>query len=410
MLYRISNGTLSVGGKTILENFDFEIKGRDHIALVGENGAGKTTFLRYLAGELSLDRDDKRKHTPVYQDRQISVGFVKQIDGLFAITDCDCRPGYENDSDKDLLTQGLTLKENLMQECPSAEEWSRERAEYELEFDRLFTGLGFKEEDKEKTLDHFSGGERTKIALIKTLIKKPDLLLLDEPTNHLDAETVRWLEMYLKKYHGMMVIVSHDRFFLDETADIVYELSGKKLGRYTGNYTSYREQKEKELVRTEKAWERQQEEIRREEQLISRFRSKARKASFARSRKKILARMDMVDRLGKGESHLFTGDISPLSAGPKWVMELDEVKAGYDIPLFEISLRVKRGQKIGIIGPNGVGKSTLIKTAAGVITPLKGRISYGKGLHTEYFDQHSAGIISDRTVLEHYMGEFPALC
>lgn len=388
MLYQITDGTVSLGGNVILDHINFEIKGKEKIAVTGKNGAGKTTLLRLLAGELDLDSDDKRTGPGIFRSRTVTIGMLRQQ--VFA-----------DDS--------RTVEEELLSTCPSEDIYTRERYEYEKEYDRLFTGFGLRREDKDRPLSSFSGGERTKIALIRQLLEKPDILILDEPTNHLDIETVEWLEKYLKQYEKAVVMVSHDRFFLDQAAEIVYELSGKKLIRYGGNYTWFREEKRKRLRLQQKAYEQQQEEIRRLEELIERFKHKPNKAAFARSKRKVIERMVKVEKPAGTDSHIFTGDLSPLVLGSKWVFEAKHLVIGYERPLLEITMRIKRGQKIGILGPNGAGKTTFLKTVAGLCPPYKGEYSLGNHTTIGYFDQHSAEISSEKTVTEHFHQLFPSL-
>ena len=389
MLYQIKDGTVSAGGQTILSHIDFYIKEKEKIAVVGKNGAGKTTLLRLLAGEMQLDRDDHRgmssgahgKETAcknslgIVTSRNITIGMLRQVDS----------------SNRHL---GMELR------------WFQHSDEY----DRLFTGFGFEKSDKTRLFRSFSGGEQTKISLIKLLLKKPDLLLLDEPTNHLDMKTVEWLEDYLINYPKAVVIVSHDRAFLDAVATGVYELENGALHRYAGNYTQYRQQKLKNLQIQRKAYERQQAEIAHNNELIDKFKHKPKKAAFARSRKTMLARMKLIEKPVEDEAHIFTGNIEPQFPGGKWVYEAKELKIGYDgRALLELSLRIRRGQKIAVIGDNGIGKSTFLKTVAGLIPPIKGTSQLGSNLLVGYFDQQSALIDSDKTVRDHFHELFPAL-
>ena len=388
MLLQIHDGTLSAGSQTVLSHFDFEIRGREKIAVIGSNGAGKTTFLRLLAGELSLDRDDKSASRGIVTSRTLTVGLL----GQQAFPD-----------------PSVTVEETLLEACPCPDLFDRDRFDWEQEYDRVFTGFGLHKEDKKKQLRQFSGGEQTKIALIRLLLLKPDLLLLDEPTNHLDAASVEWLEDYLRSCPSAAVIVSHDRFFLDRTADAVCELSNRTLTRYPGSYSAYRAQKRKEIQLRQKAFDRQQEERKRLEELIERFKHKPRKAAFARSRKKMLERIPQIPRPLPEELHHFTDAILPRTPGPKWVLEAEHLKIGYDHVLAELSLRIRRGQKIGIIGPNGAGKSAFLKTAAGLLPPLAGKCLLGNHVETAYFDQMSAELVSERTVAEHFHDCFPSL-
>lgn len=387
MLYQIKDGTLSMGGHLVLSHICFEIKGKEKIAVVGRNGAGKTTLLRLIAGELELDRDDCRNGPGIIQSRRLTTGMLRQ---------------------QAFFDGSKTVEEELSEHCPGCE-YEQERLEYEREYDILFTSFGFCKADKKRRLEEFSGGEQTRIALIRLLLQKPDILLLDEPTNHLDVETVQWLEEYLRQYEHAVVMVSHDRFFLDQTAEVVWELEKGRLVGYPGNYTQYREQKRKNAVLQKKAWERQQQEAARLEAVIERFKHKPSKAAFARAKRKQLERMEKVQLPAADEAQLFTGEIRPQIPGGKWVLTAEHLKLGYDRPLLELSLRIRRGQKIGILGANGVGKSTFLKTAAGLLPALYGEQSLGNEVNIGYFDQHSSEIVSEKSVLEHFRDRFPAL-
>lgn len=381
MRYQITDGTVTAGGNLILSHIDFEIRGTEKIAVIGKNGAGKTTLLRLIAGELELDRDDKRRGPGIVTSRKLTAELLHQ---------------------QAFAEESHTVEEELFASCPCDGDYTRER-------DTLFTGFGFRREDKQRQLSSFSGGEKTKLALIRLLLAKPDILLLDEPTNHLDIQTVRWLERYLKSYGKAVVMVSHDRFFLDRTADAVYELEGGRLTRYPGNYTAYREQRQKNLRLRQKAYDRQQEEIGRLEQLVERFKHKPNKAAFARAKKKTIERMERLPKPEGDGSQLVTRVIEPLIPGGKWVFEAEHLKIGYDKPVLELSLRIRKGQKIGLLGDNGVGKTTFLKTVAGLLPPMEGVCSLGKNITVGYFDQLSAEISSEKTVADHFHDLFPVL-
>ncbi len=427
MLYQIKDGTVSAGGQTILSHIDFYIKEKEKIAVVGKNGAGKTTLLRLLAGELTPDRDDSRGSYGRSNDMVTGAATAgSDLDGTAKRTQRAKKKKPSGNPETgitmsrnitidmlrqaDKSNQDLTIEQILLESCPDKDTFSKERFDYEMEYDRLFTGFGFEKSDKTRLFRSFSGGEQTKISLIKLLLKKPDLLLLDEPTNHLDMKTVEWLEDYLINYPKAVVMVSHDRAFLDAVATGVYELENGALHRYAGNYTQYRQQKLKNLQIQRKAYERQQAEIAHNNELIEKFKHKPKKAAFARSRKTMLARMKLIEKPVEDEAHIFTGNIEPQFPGGKWVYEAKELKIGYDgRALLELSLRIRRGQKIAVIGDNGIGKSTFLKTVAGLIPPIKGTSQLGNNLLVGYFDQQSALIDSDKTVRDHFHELFPAL-
>lgn len=427
MLYQIKDGTVSAGGQTILSHVDFYIKEKEKLAVVGKNGAGKTTLLRLLAGELTPDRDDSRGSYGRSNDMVTGAATAgSDLDGTAKRTQRAKKKKPSGNPETgitmsrnitidmlrqaDKSNQDLTIEQILLESCPDKDTFSKERFDYEMEYDRLFTGFGFEKSDKTRLFRSFSGGEQTKISLIKLLLKKPDLLLLDEPTNHLDMKTVEWLEDYLINYPKAVVIVSHDRAFLDAVATGVYELENGSLHRYAGNYTQYRQQKLKNLQIQRKAYERQQAEIAHNNELIDKFKHKPKKAAFARSRKTMLARMKLIEKPVEDEAHIFTGNIEPQFPGGKWVYEAKKLKIGYDgRALLELSLRIRRGQKIAVIGDNGIGKSTFLKTVAGLIPPIKGTSQLGSNLLVGYFDQQSALIDSEKTVRDHFHELFPAL-
>lgn len=427
MLYQIKDGTVSAGGQTILSHVDFYIKEKEKLAVVGKNGAGKTTLLKLLAGELTPDRDDSRGSYGRSHDTVTGAAAIdRDSDGMTKRAQRAKKKKPSGNPETgitmsrnitiDMLRQAdksnldLTIEQILLEACPDKDTFSKERFDYEMEYDRLFTGFGFEKEEKSRTLGSFSGGEQTKISLIKLLLEKPDLLLLDEPTNHLDMKTVEWLEDYLINYPKAVVMVSHDRAFLDAVATGVYELENGSLHRYAGNYTQYRQQKLKNLQIQRKAYERQQAEIAHNNELIDKFKHKPKKAAFARSRKTMLARMKLIEKPVEDEAHIFTGNIEPQFPGGKWVYEAKKLKIGYDgRALLELSLRIRRGQKIAVIGDNGIGKSTFLKTVAGLIPPIKGTSQHGSNLLVGYFDQQSALIDSEKTVRDHFHELFPAL-
>ncbi len=388
MLYQIIDGTLSAGGETVLSHFQFEIRGTEKIALVGKNGAGKTTFLRLLAGETVLDRDDARKQPPIQSARKITVGMLEQ----------NALQGKD----------GL-VREELFGDTQQSVQKSEDAWSCRQEFERLFTKFGFSRRDLEKRLSDFSGGERTKIALLRLFLEEPDLLLLDEPTNHLDIETTQWLEEAIRSYEKAVVMVSHDRFFLDQTADVVYELAGKKLTRYGGNYRFFREEKQKRIQLQQKAYESQQQEIARLEALVERFKHKPNKAAFARSRKKMLERMTRIEKPDAEGPLLPVREFVPAVPGAKWVLELKDLEIGYDNPLCTITMRIRRGQKIGVIGPNGAGKSTFLKSIVGNIMPIAGTCTWGDRVEIGYFDQQTSLLSSEKSVVEYFQDQFPLL-
>ena len=388
MRYQIENGTVSLGGKTILDHIDFSVKGQEKIAVVGRNGAGKTTLLRLLGGELSLDRDDKRFVKGIQMDKELSIGFLHQ-------------QSFQN--------LERTVEEEILSLVGEEDVFSKERYYFEKEYDRIFTGFGFQKEEKQKKIGQFSGGEQTKLAFVKLLLTKPDILLLDEPTNHLDIASVQWLEEYLATYEKAVIMVSHDRFFIDQVAEIIYELSDGKLTRYVGNYTEYKRQKEKQRALQQKKYDAQQKEISRLNELIEKFKHKPKKASMARSKKKVLERMQKVERPDKEDACIFKEKLEPLTLGSKNVLEADHLKIGYESSIRELTLRIRRGHKVAVLGANGAGKTTFFKTIIGQIPPISGKYNIGNGIITGYFDQNSAQIQSEKRVEDHFGECFPKL-
>ena len=389
MLLEISDGTVSRGGHTVLKNFDFYIKGRERIAIVGRNGAGKTTLLELLAGELRLDRDDKTRGAGLRMSRDLTVRFLSQ---------------------EMALPLDMSLDEYVLSTFREGDLHSKERYAYDSSFNRILTGFGLEIRDRKKMLKEFSGGEQKKIAMIRLLLEEPDILLLDEPTNHLDFQTVEWLEDYLLDYPKTVVMVSHDRFFIDRTAEVIWEISNGRLTRYVGSYTSYRKEKRENAKRQWKAYEAQEEEIKRLSDLVQRFKHKPTKASFARSRLKMIERMERIEKPESEEAYIHSSKIEPDQLGAKWPYQCEELRIGYgEEAIRTITLRLRRGQKLGVIGPNGSGKSTFLKTVAGIIPALKGKGSLGNHIDLAYFDQMSGELDSELSVFEYYHDAFPSL-
>ncbi len=420
MLLEIRDGTVSLKGEVILSQLQFEIKGTEKLAIVGRNGAGKTTLLEVIAGERDLDRDEKNPQAGLYRSRQFRVGMLRQQ----AVTDPEktveetildlagVKPIDASSSQEVLQAEGTAKNHDDSGNLPAvqvAEVYSKERYEFEQRFNRMFTELGLPLSDKKKKLGDFSGGEQTKIMLIGLLLSEPEVLILDEPTNHLDVSTCEWLEDQVRRYPKAVVMVSHDRYFIDHTVDVVWEVSRGKAHRYPGNYTHYREQKAAAAAKQRKAYEAQQKEIERLDALIEKFKHKPRKAAFAKSREKILERMERIDAPERDDAVIHTGDILPARAGSKNVLECKDLQIGYDKPARIFSARIRRGQKIGIFGPNGTGKSTFLRTVVSQVRPLKGTIRVGENVDIAYFDQMTANITSEQNIFDWFHDQFPAM-
>ncbi|MDD5940602.1 MAG: ABC-F family ATP-binding cassette domain-containing protein [Lachnospiraceae bacterium] len=409
MLLEIKNGSVTRGGVPVLSHFDFYIRGNEKIGIVGRNGAGKTTLIDVLSGRADLDSDPSDPASGMTTSRAFTVSVFRQEEKMPDLTAGEYLCG-------EARWDGMVQEQNGTQDAGeenagagTAQQSAERRADARLEARRMFTEIGFAEEDWEKRIPSLSGGQRVKLRLIRTLLEDADVCILDEPTNHLDMESTAFLEQCLRRYKGAVVVVSHDRYFLDRVAECVCEVSGGKITRYAGGYTQYREQKTARLAREKRAYDQQQKEIQRLNDLIGKFKNKPRKAAFARSRKTMLSRMEILPAPEQDDAVIHTGDIIPEKRGSKTVFSCEHVQIGWKEPVREISLRVRRGAKIGILGPNGAGKSTLLRTLAGLLPPLKGTISVGSGADIAYYDQRSAEISDERNVFDWYHDRFPAL-
>ena len=411
MLIQISSGTVFFGANDVFENIDLTINENERVALVGRNGSGKTTLLKVLTGEQDLSSGQ------VFKSGKITISYLQQ--NALINSEKTIRQEFE-EVFSDLLAKekrieelSETLKTNA--DTKLIEQFSRLQEEfkleggytYESEMYTVLAGFGFKKEEIDRQVSSFSGGEKTKIAFAKLLLAKPDLLLLDEPTNHLDLSTIEWLENYLAKYKKAMVIVSHDRTFLDKTVNVVYELEYGSIKRYAGNYSSFVEQKKNDFLRQEAAYNRQQKDIKRLEELIEKFRYKKNKAAFAQSKIKYLDRMEKIEDPKKADTKAFKAKFVCGVKGGKNVLSLDHFKVGYDHPLAEVTLNIERGSRICVMGDNGTGKSTLLKTIINDIKPLDGYMMLGHQIEIGYFDQNLANFHSGNTVLEELWNEHP---
>ncbi|MCR4634232.1 MAG: ABC-F type ribosomal protection protein [Erysipelotrichaceae bacterium] len=413
MIVQISDGTVFFGANDVFENIDFTVNENERIALVGRNGSGKTTLLKVLTGECELSSGQliKANKTTISYLKQnalaLSEETVREVfDGVFRqIKDLEKQideisKQMESDHDEKLIEKYAKLEEDYKYAGGYT---------YHSEMLSVLNGFGFKEADLDRKVSSFSGGEKTKIAFAGLLLSKPDLLLLDEPTNHLDLSTIEWLENYLAKYKKAMVIVSHDRVFLDRSVNVVYELEYGGIKRYAGNYSSFVEQKKNDLIRQEAAYRRQQKDIKRLEELIEKFRYKKNKAAFAQSKIKYLERMDKIDDPKKADTKAFKAKFTCGVRGGKNVLSLDHFQVGYDKLLAEVSLEIQRGERICVMGDNGTGKSTLLKSIIGEVEPLGGYMMLGHQIQIGYFDQNLANFHSGNTVLEELWNDYPDL-
>lgn len=419
MNFRITNGSVSFGAETILEEINFEVKGKEKVAIVGRNGAGKSTLLNAIINNEMLTEGIGEDKFNIYKEGNPKIGYLKQIDFEDdSITMIDeILKVYQELIDIEKKLDLLVLKMNESPNEELAKEYSKTRDRYELldgytykkEYETAINKFGFKPEDKFKKISEFSGGQKTKIAFIKLLLSKPDILLLDEPTNHLDITTIEWLEGYLKNYSKAVVIVSHDRMFINKIVDKVYEIEYGTTTEYSGNYEFFEKQKRINYERQLKDFEFQQKEIARLTKVIDRFRYKATKARMAQSKLKQIERMVKVEEPNKYDLKSFKTNFELSKESGNNVLTVENLKVGYDKELKEVSFKLYKGRKLGIIGSNGTGKSTLLKTIVGEINSLGGNIDFGHNVEVGYFDQQMALLNSDKTVFDEFYDEFPHL-
>ncbi|RAS89454.1 ABC transporter ATP-binding protein [Bacillus cereus] len=407
------------GAETILSNIKLEVQTKDRIALVGRNGAGKSTLLKIIAGELSHDSGE------IIKPKDVSIGYLAQNTGLeTSLTIWD-----EMLTVFTHLQQMETKLRRLEQEMGKEENFSNEATyerllaeydqlqldykdqggyQYEADIRSILSGLGFPVETHQTTISTLSGGQKTRLALGKLLLTKPDLLILDEPTNHLDIETLTWLEQYLQGYPGAILIVSHDRYFLDKLVTQVYEISNKESRRFVGNYSKYLDLKSALYEQEMKRYEKQQDEIAKLEDFVQKNIARASTTKRAQSRRKQLDRMELLTRpLGDSKSASFHFDIEKQSGND--VLQVKDATIGYDKdPIIEhVTMRLTRGDSVALVGPNGIGKSTLLKSIVNKLPLLHGDVSFGSNVSVGYYDQEQANLTSSKRVLNELWDEYP---
>ncbi|WJQ07383.1 ABC-F type ribosomal protection protein [Geobacillus stearothermophilus] len=421
IILQVNGLTKYFGADLILSNIKLEIQSRARIALVGRNGAGKSTLLKIIAGELSSDSGE------IIKPSHIKIGYLAQNSGLdssrsiwdemldvFAplraieaqLAELGAQLG-----DPDLLADPARY-EKMLQAYDNLQEQYKEQGGYQYEADirSVLHGLQFSSYDYQTTpVSSLSGGQRTRLALGKLLLAKPDLLILDEPTNHLDLDTLTWLEQYLQAYPGAVLLVSHDRYFLDKVVTEVYELSNATLKRYSGNYSRYLELRVEQYEQELKRYEKQQEEIARLEDFIRRNIARASTTKRAQSRRKQLEKMERLERpAGDEKSASFSFAIERPSGHE--VLTAEQLTAGYreGAPVIrQISFRITRGESVALVGPNGIGKSTLLKTIAGKLPVQSGKLRYGANVKIGYYDQNQAELSTNKRVLDELWDAYP---
>ena len=419
MLYQISNGAVAFGDDVILHSIDFEIRNTEKIAIVGRNGCGKTTLLKLISGEVEMEKLDSDESAFIAKAGNPEIGYLKQIafDDPDVTLEQEVRKCFvKMDERKAELARAAAELEHDYSDEKVARYTAMEEAfkddggyYYEKEYEVMIRKFGFSDDERKKPIRDFSGGQQTKIAFIKLLLSKPDILLLDEPTNHLDVTTIEWLEGYLKSYPKAVVVVSHDRMFLDNVVDVVYEIEYCTARRYPGNYTNFIARKKENYDKQMKDHIAQQKEIERLQRMVTRFKGKPTKTSMAQSKQKAIDRMVIIEAPDKYDNKTFHANFQPEKETGNDVLYTSELAIGYDHPLSVVSLDLKRGEKLGILGGNGLGKSTFLKTIVGKIPALSGEYRFGTNVQIGYFDQQMAMYTSNKTVLDDFWDEYPNL-
>ncbi|MCQ2518605.1 MAG: ATP-binding cassette domain-containing protein [Lachnospiraceae bacterium] len=424
MKYRIKHAIVQYAANVILEDVNFEVHENEKIAVVGRNGCGKTTLLKLIAGDIEMSNLDSDEECGIEMAGKQEIGFLRQIsfeDGditvedeikkaLAAVFECEQRMaeiesllGRGESEEKKLLSEYDFLQKKM--EALHGYTW---RTDMEI----IFQKFGFALEDLRRPIGSFSGGQQTKIAFIKLLLGRPDIMLLDEPTNHLDLPTIEWLEEYLKTYDKAVIIVSHDRMFLDRVIDVTYEIEYGKIKRYPGNYSAFMKRKEENLIKQEKDYELQQKEIARLTEWIEKWKNTPTKVAATRSKRMAIEHMVKVEKPVRFDTKSFHALFEPLRESYNDVILTNRLRIGYDSVLSEVTFSLHKKERIAILGENGKGKSTLLKTLVGIIPPLGGSFTIGTNVDYGYFDQQEAVINNadpEQTVLDNFWERYPKL-
>ncbi|WP_407406778.1 ABC-F family ATP-binding cassette domain-containing protein [Peribacillus sp.] len=419
ILLQINQLSKYYGAELILSNMKLEVQNKDRIALVGRNGAGKSTLLKIIAGQISHDGGE------IIKPKDITIGYMAQDTGLESelsiwdemLTVFEKLIGQEKELRRleAAMADPATFEDEIryqkvLSEYDALQVTFKEQGGYQYEADirSVLHGLQFGNFDHSTLISTLSGGQKTRLALGKLLLKKPDILILDEPTNHLDIETLSWLEQYLQSYQGAVLIVSHDRYFLDKVVNQVYEISRNNMKKYYGNYSSYLERRAEDYEREMKQFEKQQGEIEKLRDFVQRNITRASTTKRAQSRRKQLEKMDVLDKpQGDEKSANFSFQIEKQSGNE--VLHLQNLAIGYagEAVSQNINSRMTKGESIALVGPNGVGKSTLLKTVISKLPPISGEFRFGTNVEVSYYDQEQANLISNKRVLNELWDDYP---
>ncbi|MEB6202392.1 ABC-F family ATP-binding cassette domain-containing protein [Mammaliicoccus fleurettii] len=417
ILLQINNLEKSFDGDVIFSDADFEVKTGERIAIVGRNGAGKTTLMKIIAGVESYDSGNMSK------GKQVSMGYLTQqmtldsndtvmnemkkpFEHVIVIEEkmkslTDWLSKHADDYDSDTYQEKLSQYETLSNQYESLDGY-----QYESKIKTVLTGLNFIESDFDRQIQSFSGGQKTRLSMAQMLLSEPDLLLLDEPTNHLDMDTTEWLENYLTHFKGAIVIISHDRYFLDKIVNQVYDVALGSVKKYVGNYSKFLKERDAHYEKVMAEYERQQSEIKKLETFVEKNITRASTSGMAKSRRKVLERMERIDKPRlDAKSAQINFEIN--RATGEDVLKINNLEIGYSESITSpINLEVKRHDRIAIIGPNGIGKSTLIKTIAQKLPALAGDVLFGSNIQIGYYDQKQAEFKSNMTILDYVWNQY----
>lgn len=420
MRIRISHANVQFGGDVILQDINFEVRDNEKIAIVGRNGCGKTTLLKLIAHDIGMSNIDSDEECGYETAGKQEIGFLRQINftdtGVTVedeikkvfepIFECERRmreleENMKSSDDASILREYAAIQSKM--EALHGYTWKQD-------METIFQRFSFKLSDLKRPIGSFSGGQQTKVAFIKLLLTRPDIMLLDEPTNHLDMPTIEWLEGYLKTYDRAVVIVSHDRMFLDKVADVTYEIEYHHIKRYAGNYTAFMKRKEEDLIKQEKDYEEQQKEIKRLTEWIEKWKNTPTKVAATHSKRMAIEHMVKIEKPRRFDTKAFHARYIPRIESYTNVINAKNLEIGYDKVLSTVTFLLQKKERLAVIGENGKGKSTLLKTLVGEIPALGGEFKFGQNVEWGYFDQHKAVMERfdpEQTVLDNFWEAYP---